>query len=99
MKDSILNELKYFHVIGGLVLDVMHDILEGVLPKTVCEVLLYCLNKKYFTLNQLNHILKNFNYGLREAKEKPSLITIVHLQKKNLHNLLPKYGLWPLIYH
>ena len=27
--DSVLNSSKYFHVTEGLVMDVMHDILEG----------------------------------------------------------------------
>ncbi len=43
---SILNELKFFHVINGLVPDVMHDILEGCLPLTICEVLNYYIFKK-----------------------------------------------------
>ena len=29
---SILNQLRFFHVVDGLCLDVMHDQLEGVLP-------------------------------------------------------------------
>ncbi|KZS05659.1 Uncharacterized protein APZ42_031091 [Daphnia magna] len=32
---SILSSFLYFHVIGGLVPDIMHDILEGVLPLTL----------------------------------------------------------------
>ena len=28
-KNSILNSYKYFHVVRGLVPDIMHDILEG----------------------------------------------------------------------
>ena len=31
-EQSVLNELNFFYVIGGLVPDVMHDVLEGSLP-------------------------------------------------------------------
>ena len=30
-RNSILNSLEYFHVLRGLVPDIMHDILEGML--------------------------------------------------------------------
>jgi hypothetical protein len=81
--DSIFNELIHFNVIGGMVPDVMHDLLEGVLPRTICSMLLdHIKTKKYYTIEQLNHALKNFKYGQSEVKNKPFLITIVHL--KNL---------------
>lgn len=31
-RDAVMNELQYFHVTEGLAPDVMHDLLEGVLP-------------------------------------------------------------------
>ncbi len=82
---SILNELNFFHVIGGNVPDVMHDWLEGVFPLVICKLLWYCIKvKHYFTLDMLNHAIKNFNYGFNEVKNKPSLIQILHLSKNKL---------------
>ena len=36
--DSYLNSLMYFHVVGGLASDVMHDVLEGVAQYEVKEL-------------------------------------------------------------
>ena len=83
---SILNELKHFHVIGGLVPDIMHDLHEGILSLMLCKILQYCIKeKKYFTLNQLNTGLQNFKYGHSEVKNKPSLIFKQHLKNKKLN--------------
>ena len=46
--NSILNELHYFHVTQGMVLDVMHDVLEGIAPYEVKEMLKVIL---YFVIN------------------------------------------------
>ena len=43
-KFSVLNTSRYYHVVGGLPPDAMHDILEGVLQYFV----------KYFRLDDLN---------------------------------------------
>lgn len=43
---SVFSPLKYFHIIGGLVPDIMHDLLEGALPLVICELLLDCLEKE-----------------------------------------------------
>lgn len=80
--ESILNELKFFHVIGGLAPDIMHDLLEGVLPLVICETLLHCLKRKYFTITELNQIIANFKYGSHEVIDKPSSIDITHLKKE-----------------
>ena len=46
MKRSILPESRYYHVVGGLPPDAMHDILEGVLQYHTKELLkLYILEK------------------------------------------------------
>ena len=81
---SILNEFKYFHVINGLPPDVMHDLLEGVIPRLVCEILLHGIGLKLITLYKLNFFIRNFNYGHNEIKDKPSIIKIEHLTKKRL---------------
>jgi len=45
-RNSILNELKYFHVCDGTLLpDVMHDILEGTLQYEIKTMLQIMINK------------------------------------------------------
>ena len=46
VRDSCLNESKYFHVTKGLVPDVMHDLLEGCLQYEMKELFPYMINKK-----------------------------------------------------
>jgi hypothetical protein len=81
---SILDSLLYFNVIGGLVPDIMHDILEGVLPLTLAKFILHCIEKRYFTLKELNYLIKNFDYGHSEVVDKPSLIKMEHLQNETI---------------
>jgi len=83
-KKTILNELKYFHVISGLPPDIMHDMLEGTIPLTICELLIHCLKQKYFTLASLNRIIRDFDYGYAVSSDKPSVIKIQQLKSRNL---------------
>ena len=55
-RNSILNELTYFHVCDGSLLpDVMHDILEGSLQYEVKLMLQVMVNTEgYFSLDDLN---------------------------------------------
>ena len=70
--NSIFNTLKYFHCIGGLPPDIMHDLLEGVVPLVFLETIHFFIKKKKITLKYLNHIIANFDYGHCESKDKPS---------------------------
>jgi hypothetical protein len=60
-----VNSSRYFHVTEGLVPDVMHDILEGVLPLELKELMRFLISEKVITIlpksiMQLVHSLKNF---------------------------------------
>ena len=53
-KESILNSLKHFHVVGGLPSDIMRDMLEGVIPLHVKAMLRkFVLEEKRFSLEEL----------------------------------------------
>ena len=72
--DSILNS-KFFHVVDGLVPDVMHDILEGSLQYEVKELLKHFIHtEKYFTLDQLNNKINEFPYVLTDKAARPAMI-------------------------
>lgn len=78
--DSILNSLKYAHVIEALAPDAMHDLLEGVLPRTMCLMLHQLITEdKYFTIDTINHAFKNFKFG--RGVSKPSKVTLQHLKR------------------
>ena len=76
-RDSILNQLAYFHTTEGLPPDIMHDILEGVLQYEVKEMLLvFTKEKRYFSLDTLNKLIKEFGYHFADSKNRPSHIQI-----------------------
>lgn len=59
-----MNDSKYYHVVGGLPADAMHDVLEGVLQYHTKELLKFCiLEQKTFTLEELNKRITSFDYG------------------------------------
>ena len=73
-RSSILNQSRYFHVVDGLDLDVMHDQLE-VLPLEIKLLLRkYITVDKSLTLDVLNERIAGFSYPLVDASNKPSLI-------------------------
>lgn len=72
---SILNHSRYFHVVDGLDVDIMHDQLEGVLPLEIKLLLKKYINvDKRFTLDVLNDRISRFNYALVDTSNKPSPI-------------------------
>ena len=81
-RDSILNELAYFHMCNGsLVPDVMHDILEGALQYEVKLMLQFMIDtEKYFTLEELNTRLEHIELGYMEYKDRPTAISVATLR-------------------
>ena len=74
---SCLLDVKYFSLFnGGLPHDCMHDLLEGIGPKEIKLLLTHCISAKYFTLDEYNEVLRNFNYGYTDNdKPVPMLAT------------------------
>lgn len=68
----MLNNILEFHVANGqMPQDVMHVMLEGVVPfeiKLMLKVFIY--EKNYLGLNLLNDRLQSFAYGRNEARTK-----------------------------
>ena len=92
-KASALNDLRYFHVVNGLVPDIMHDVLEGTTQLSLKHLLLYLINeKKFFTLNKLNDRIVSFQYGPGEVSNRPSTISMVTFKAEK--NTLKQSGMW-----
>lgn len=73
---SCLNSCQYFHVMKGLVPDIMHDILEGSLELCLRHMLIHFIHEeKLFTLKILNDWLTSFKYGPSEVKNRPTLLS------------------------
>ena len=75
---SILEEVPGFSVIHGLPHDIMHDLFEGIVPLNMMLLIEYCVTKIFFTINELNDRINNFDF----IENKPSLID-PNIFKKN----------------
>jgi hypothetical protein len=62
-------------VINGLPPDIMHELLEGVVPFALAQCLKEFLYRKYFTLEQLNNIISSWAYGPLHIDNKPVVIS------------------------
>lgn len=81
---------RYYHVIGGLPGDAMHDVLEGVLQYECKEMLKVFINEEsYFRLDELNERIRDFDYGYYNDKNKPSPISVKTLNS-NTNSLKQK---------
>ncbi|XP_049330956.1 uncharacterized protein LOC125799085 isoform X2 [Astyanax mexicanus] len=72
--DCVLNELNYFHCITGFPPDLLHDLLEGIVPVELCLCLKTLIGKKYFTLEELNTAIQRFPYKFSDKTNKPQAI-------------------------
>lgn len=73
--ESPLNEIENFHVINQLPQDIMHVLLEGVIPYEISLLLTkFIVYQKYFSADHLNDRIACFSYSIQEARDKPSPI-------------------------
>ena len=88
-----------FHVVDGLPPDIMHDLLEGVVPFEMALVLQYFVSEGYFTVEELNSILDSWKYGPLDNANKPVPIshTIGDSIKQNAGRMWCLLRLFPLM--
>lgn len=85
---SILLDVKHFPMMDwGLPHDIMHDLFEGVVQYEIKVLLLHCLEKKMFTLEEFYHRLLDFDFGYTEVADKPTPITSQHLHSETSKHL------------
>ena len=72
---SILLDIPHFSIFkGGLACDIMHDVLEGVIPLEMSLLLHhYIVTKKYFSLDDYNYRLAHFDYDYTETSKPPPI--------------------------
>lgn len=74
---SILTELKDFKIYHDLPSDVAHDVLEGVIPYALSEILTSLVKNHNVRLDTMNKRIEEFNYSYIDLKDKPLGLTIV----------------------
>lgn len=82
--ECIFHNIRSFHCTTNYSVDIMHDIFEGVCHYNLCHIIKYFIEKKFFTLECLNHRKLFFNYGEKESGNKSPEININHLNKCHL---------------
>lgn len=81
---AITERLDHFHVTTGYPPDVMHDLLEGIVPVELALCLCVFIKKKYFSLEELNAIIKNFPYKGKDKTNCPTRIVPTFASKKTI---------------
>ncbi len=72
----------------GLPGDVMHDILEGILQYEAKELLKHAIfHEKFLSLDELNDLILQFDFGYSNDKSRPSAIS---LRTLNTASIIPK---------
>ena len=79
---SILNQFPGFKITEQLPQDLMHILLEGVIPYVVKFLLQYYIAEDLITIHQINARLMEFEYGYSQVKDKPEPINPESLTDK-----------------
>lgn len=70
----IPKNLEHFHVVKGYPLDILHNVLEGIVPVEVSLCPTDLIAQKFFTLDMLNEIIRSFNYTFTDKTDQPQTI-------------------------
>ena len=75
--ESALNSLEHFHLADNrLPQDVMHILLEGVIPYTIkCTLRRFICENNYFTIDFLNERITCFPFSRSESRSKPTRLS------------------------
>jgi len=76
LRDCPFSELDYFCTVTSFPPDLMHDILEGVIPLMLKLTILHLHSSGFVTIMQLNSQLESFKFGQNDCKSQPVRIPV-----------------------
>lgn len=81
----IFHQLQYFHCTKNVSLDLMHDVLEGILRYDMAHILNYLINiKKYFSLDNVNKRIQLFKFSEVDIGNPIPQIKADHIKNKHI---------------
>ncbi|XP_056450915.1 uncharacterized protein LOC130386152 isoform X1 [Gadus chalcogrammus] len=72
----LTNKLQHFHVLSGYPPDLLHDLFEGIVPRELALCLNDLIKKKYFTLFQVNDLIRQFPYKWTDKTDSPQPVPL-----------------------
>lgn len=82
----LTDSLEYFHVICGFPPDILHYLLEGIVPAEVSLCISHMISKKHFSLETLNRDIKSLAYAFNDQTDQPQPVA---------HGFSAKGTIWP----
>ena len=74
--DSVFNKLSHYHVcMPGLPPCLGHDLFEGIVAYDLLLYIEYFIQNNWFTLDNLNKKITNFQYSIDDNQSKPCIIS------------------------
>lgn len=70
----VLSNLNYYHILDNPTADIMHDIGEGCIPRLLEYFFEYCFKRKIFKSDELDNLVKSYDFGILNIKNIPSEI-------------------------
>lgn len=84
-ENSIFNQIESFHVTENYVLDIMHDLFEGVCEYVTSQCLFQLIQTKCTTLSLINSRKESFKYDISDQGNITGLLNIKHLSEKKIN--------------
>lgn len=72
----VLSDLKYFNIIENPTAETMHDVSEGSIVAFLEKFIKFCIEQNIFTFEELDHLVKSYDYGILNNKNVPSPINL-----------------------
>lgn len=70
----LTEKLSHFHFVTGYPPDILHDLFEGIVPSELALCLSAFINSTYFTLSDLNDLIKKFPFRFADTVDRPQTI-------------------------
>ena len=95
-----LNVLSSFHCITSFPPDILHDVMEGVIPEDLLSIIRILSLKGWFTISEYNILLERLGFTSHESNDKPYPVPeskkVKKLKGKAVSNWVHLRN-WPLV--